>query len=132
MAYTKIGTLGDVTVNAFNPVLGTPAGARITILSPVRGWMTEAGFTPASVVTSAITLAVAIGNQVSSAASNFTNVITSTLGTFSSTNLFEGAPCSVTPPSPTYVNPGDAIQFTTSGGNTSLIGGTVYASFRKA
>lgn len=132
MAYTKVGTLGDVTVNAFNPVLGTPGGTRMNILSPVRGLLLEAGFIPNSLVTSAITMAVAIGNQVSSAASNFTQCITSTLGTFSSTNLYEGAPCSVAPPSQTYVNPGDAIQFTHSGGNTSLIGGVVYATIRKA
>jgi len=131
MALTKIGTLGDITVNAFNPVLGTPAGSRVSVPSPVRGWLLEAGFMPASLVTSAITMAVAIGTQVSSAASTFTTVITSTLGTFSSTNLFEGAIASTNPPSPAYVNPGDAIQFTTSGGTTSLIGGTVYAIIRK-
>jgi len=131
MALTKLGTLNDITVNAFNPVLGTPGGSRINILSPVRGMVMEVGFAPNSVVTSAITMAVAIGTQVSSAASTFTNFITSTLGTFSSTNLYEGAPCSVTPPSPAYVNPGDTIQFTHSGGNTSLIGGVCYATIRK-
>lgn len=131
MPLTKIGTLTDVTVTAFNPVAGTPTGSRISVPSPVRGTLLEAGFMPTSLVASAITMAVAIGSQVSSTASSFVQCITSTLGTFSSTNLMEGAVASVNPPSPTYVNPGDPIQFTTSGGNTSAIGATVYAIIRK-
>lgn len=128
MATTVIRPLTIHQVDVFNPVLGTPTGSRITAPSPVRGRIIEAGFTPSSLVASAITVAVAVNNfGVSSTASNFTTVVTSTLGTFSSTVLFEGATASVIPPSPAYVNPGDVIQWTTSGGNTSAIGGTVYA-----
>jgi hypothetical protein len=90
----------------------------------------EAGFMPASLVASAMTMAVAIGSHDSLAASNFVNAITSTIGTFSSLNLPEGACASALPASPTFVNQGDAIQFTTSGGNTSAIGATVYAIIR--
>lgn len=132
MAYTKISPLTDVLVTSFNPIAGTSTGVRQTAMSPVRGQLIEAGFVPNSLVASAITLAVAINNfGVSSTASNFVQCITSTLGTFSSTVLFEGATASVTPPSPAYVNPGDVIQWTTSGGNSSAIGATLYAILRK-
>src|SRR5689334_3073527 len=132
MAYTAIRNLSDILVTTFNPVAGTPTGSRINMPSNVRGQLIEAGFLPNSLVASAITLAVAINNfGVSSTASNFVQCITSTLGTFSSTVLFEGATASVTPPSPAFVNPGDVIQMTTSGGNTSAIGATMYAVIRK-
>ena len=121
----------NIQVDVFNPVLGTPTGTRTNAISPVRGRLIEVGFCPNSLVASAITLAVAIGDQLSSTASNFTQCVTSTLGTFSSTVLFEGAPCSVVPPANTYVNAGDTIQWATSGGNTSAIGGTVYAIIRR-
>lgn len=115
----------------FNPVAGTPTGTAISVLSPVRGRIVEVGFTPCSLVASAMTLAVAVGDQTSTLASNFTQFVTSTLGTFSSTRLYEGAPCSVVPASNTFVNAGDAIQFTASGGNTSAIGATFYAIIRR-
>jgi len=130
MPYTRIGTIGDNVISAFNPVAGTPTGSRISVPSPVRGQLMEAGFMPSSLVASAMTLAVAIGSNASLTVSNFTNAITSTLGTFSSLNLPEGACASVIPPSPTFLNQGDAIQFTTSGGNASQIGATVYAIIR--
>jgi hypothetical protein len=130
MPYNKIYPLDVVQVAVSNPVLGTPTGSRVTARSPVRGRLIEAGFTPNSLVASAITLAVSInafGGGVSSTASAFVQCITSTLGTFASTVLFEGATASVEPPSPAYVNVGDVIQWTASGGNTSAIGGTIYA-----
>jgi hypothetical protein len=128
MPLTIVRPLTIHQVDTFNPVLGTPTGTRISAPSPVRGRVIEAGFVPASLVASAITMAVAINAVgVSSTASAFVQCITSTLGTFSSTNLFEGAIASAIPPSPAFVNPGDVIQWTTSGGNTSAIGGTVYA-----
>lgn len=133
MAYTKIQPLTDTMVQVFNPVAGTPAGSRLSLASPFRGLLMEAGFMPASAVNSTMTIAVSIGpNGVSSSSATFTEVITSTLGTFTSTNLYEGAVASVVPPSPTYVNAGDAIKLTCSGGNTSVIGATMYAIIRKA
>jgi hypothetical protein len=94
----------------------------------MRGRLIEAGFTPNSLVASAITMAVAVQDNVSTdTASNFTQCISSALGTFSSTLLYEGAVVSVAPPSPPVVNAGDVIQFTCSGGNTSAISGTCYA-----
>jgi hypothetical protein len=130
MPTTRIGTINDAVLTAFNPVAGTPTGSRISIPSPMRGQLMEAGFMPASLVASAMTMAVAIGAHDSLTISNFTNVITSTLGTFSSLNLPEGSCASVVPASPTFLNQGDAIQFTTSGGNASQIGATVYAIIR--
>jgi hypothetical protein len=128
MAYQTVRPLTQHQVDVFNPVAGTPTGSRISVPSPYRGRVIEAGFVPASLVASAITMALAIGNNgIDSTTSNFTQVITSTLGTFSSTVLPEGKVASVSPPSPAYVNVGDALQFTTSGGNTSAIGAVMYA-----
>lgn len=132
----RIGMLSDDPVQIFNPVAGTPTGSRVSIPAPVRGWLVEAGFMPNSAVTSAMTLAVAIGSQASSTASNFTNVVSSTVGSFSSTNLYEGAVASVSalvsfPWNSVYVFVGDAIQFTTSGGNSSAIGATIYANIKR-
>ena len=78
---------------------------------------------PNSLIGSTMTLAVAIGVSAASltASAAFTQIVTSTLGTFNSTLTNEGCVCSVTPPSPSYINPGDVIQWTTSGGNTSAV-----------
>jgi hypothetical protein len=130
MAYNKIYPMDTHQVAVLNPVAGTPTGSRITARVPVRGRLLEAGFTVNSLAASAITMAVSInafGAGISSTASAFVQCITSTLGTFASQGLFEGATASVEPPSPTFVNAGDVIQWTTSGGNTSAIGATVYA-----
>lgn len=131
MPVTTIHPLTDVMVSVFNNVAGSQTGSRITTVSPVRGQLLNVGFVPNSLVASAMTLAVLVGNNVSNLASSFTTVVTSTLGSFSSTLLNEGACCSVAPASPTYVNEGDAIQFVNSGGNTSLIGAMNFAIIRK-
>jgi hypothetical protein len=128
MPLTKIVPLDHHQVAVYNAAAGAQTGSRITAVSHVRGKLIEAGFVPNSLVASAMTLAVLISaNDVSSTASNFTQVVSSTLGTFSSTLLAEGKVASVVPPAPAYVNIGDAIQWVTSGGNTSAIGATVYA-----
>lgn len=124
-------------VTAFSPIGGTSTGAKCYIPAPWRGFVKEVGFIPNSLVASQVTLAVAINAaQVSSSASTFTVVCTSTTGTFSSTNLYEGAVASVTADSftnkgATYVNQGDTLQFTTSGGNASAIGFTCYAIIQR-
>ena len=132
MAVPDVKTnLQNVTVTTFNPVAGTPTGSRISVISPVRGRIIEAGFTPCSLVASAMTMQVATGDQTNSQASTLTTVITSTLGTFASQVLFETATCSVIPASNTFVNAGDPIEWVTSGGNTSAIGLTCYAIIRR-
>lgn len=131
MPTTTLHPLSEVLVTAYNGVAGSQTGSRITTFSPVRGQILSAGFIPSSLVASAMTLAVLVGNNASNLASNFATVVTSTLGTFSSTLLNEGACCSVVPASPTFVNEGDAIQFVNSGGNTSLIGAMNFAVIRR-
>jgi len=123
--------LKEVAVYGFNPAAGTSTGSRVCIVAPVRGQVLEAGFVPASNVTSQMTLAVSIGSQIDSQNSNFTQCVTSTLGTFASQVCFEGAPCSIAPLSPTFCNAGDAIQFTTSGGQSAGLGAAVYAIVRR-
>lgn len=130
MPTNVLGTINDNIVEAFNPAAGTPAGSKQYAISPVTGRLLNAGIVVASACTSNLTLAVAIGAQLSSVASNFTQVISSTLAAFTGSNLLEGVNCSVAPTSPAYVNAGDVIQFTTSGGNTSAIGGTLFAVIR--
>jgi hypothetical protein len=128
MPYNNIVPLDVVQINSFNPVAGTPTGSRMNVTSHVRGRLLEVGFVPNSLVASAVTLAVAIGsNGLSSTASAFAQVVTSTLGTFASQVLQEGRVASVEVPQNTFLEIGDAIQFTTSGGNTSAIGALVYA-----
>jgi hypothetical protein len=131
MPITTLHPLSEVLVSVFNPTAGSASGSRITTMSPVRGRLINAGFVPNSLVASAMTLTVLIGDNVSSVASNFVQAIASTLGTFSSTLLIEGGCCSVTPASAVFVNEGDAIQFVNSGGNTSLIGATCFAVIRR-
>lgn len=131
MPITTLHPLSEVLVQAYNVVAGSQTGSRVTTFAPVRGQIMNVGFIPSSLVASAMTLAVLVGNNTSNLASSFTTVVTSTLGTFSSTLLNEGAFLSVQPASPTYVNEGDAIQFVNSGGNTSLIGAMNFAVIRR-
>lgn len=130
MAYNVVRPITDQQVSVFNPVAGTPTGSTIIVTSPKNGRLLEAGFVPQSIVTSNMTMAVAIDTMGSSLASNFVECISSTLATFSSVNLVAGHVASVVPASPTYVNVGDALKFVTSGGNTSAVGAQVYAIIR--
>jgi hypothetical protein len=133
MPYNIVRPITDALIQVYNPAAGTPAGSAITANSPFKGQVIEAGFVPNDSVTSATTLAVLIGNnQASTIGSSFANIITSTLGTFSSVSLFMGQCASVAPPSPSFVNAGDAIRWVTSGGNTSAVGATLYAVIRRA
>lgn len=133
MPYNNNDVFIDETLQVFVPLIGTPAGGvKGYIPSPVRGRVLEVGWSPNSIVTSTLTMAVAIGSQVSSVASTFTQVVTSTIGSFSSTNTYEGCVASVVPSSPVYVSKGDVIQFTFSGGQSSTVGGTAYAIIRRA
>jgi hypothetical protein len=131
MPTTELHPLSEVLVQAYNGVAGSQTGSRITAFSPVRGEIVKVGFQPSSLVASAMTLAVLVGTNISSVASSFTQVVTSTLGTFSSTLLYEGAVASVVPATRTFVNEGDAIQWVTSGGNTSAVGATCFAVIRR-
>ena len=132
MAYTTLHPMMDMVLQTFNPVAGTPAGTTIGVAVPIRGQLIEAGMCPNSGVTSTMTLAININDaSISSAAATLRTVVTSTLGTFSSVNTYSNAVLTVIPPSPTYVNPGDAISFVTSGGQSSTVGATFYAVVRR-
>src|SRR5262245_22794957 len=121
--------LPTTVLHVFHPLGGTPAGARACVSSPFRGRLIEAGFTPVnSNLTSETRLSLAVANfNASPLASTFVQQITSTLGTFSSTGTFEGATCSVVPATNVFINPGDVIQFTTSGGQSSTVALNCYA-----
>lgn len=131
MAYNKIVNLLEQTEAVFNPTVGSTSGSPVYFNAPFRGQFIEAGFTPRASIGSDMTLAAAIGSFITSTASLMTEVITSTLGSFNSVQILAGNTMSVAPPSPAYVNAGDIVRLTTSGGNTSLTGGTVFATFKR-
>lgn len=125
-------SLNDIVVQAFCPQAGTSTGKRGYVISPTFGKLIEAGFTLDSACASTITMALAIGSQVNSQASTFTQCITSTVGTFASQVLQEGCICSAIPTvTSATINMDDLIQFTFSGGAGSTIGATVYAVIRR-
>ncbi len=131
MPYSDGATFLEETTTVFVPLAGTPAGGvKAYIPVTARGRLKEVGWSANTLVTSTMTLAIGIANPA--VTSTFTQVVTSTLGSFSSTNTFEGAIASVVPPSPLYVSAGDSIQFTFSGGQSSTVGATAYAVIRRA
>lgn len=110
---------------------GTSTGVSGVLAVPYRGTIREVGFTPQSLVASAVTMAVAISdNSPSSTASAFTNFVTSTVGTFSSVNLQEGRVASVGNLSQAC-KAGDTLRYTFSGGNAAAIAFSVYAILRR-
>lgn len=111
--------------------IGASTGKKGVLISPVRGRIVEVGFTLDSLCASAMTCQVDVGDTTDNTTSNFANIVTSTLGTFASGVTLEGSICSVTPPSNAYVNPGNIIRFTCSGGNALGINGTIYAIIRR-
>jgi hypothetical protein len=131
MALTTIRNLLQHGIEVFNPTAGSASGSKVYITAPARGQLIEAGFMPAAAVTSNMTMRVQISQLLSSTSSVLTEVISSTLASFNSVMLIEGSCASANPPSPAYVNAGDGIQITTSGGNTSATGATIYAIFQR-
>ena len=131
MAYNKINTLLESAQEIFNPTAGSSSGSTVYVPAPFRGYLTEVAFMPRATITSDTTLRATVAQFISSTASLLTEVISSTLGTFNSVQLVAGNYVSVQPPSPTFVNFGDTIGITTSGGNSSLTGATIIAQFRK-
>ena len=116
-------------VGAFNAIAMSSAGAVTTLVSPIRGRIVEVGFCPNSVVTSTTTITVHTDDHALTT-SNLVQVVSSTLGSFSSAVLYQGATASVIPATNAYVNRGSAIQVTTSG-NLAAIGAYVYAIVRR-
>ncbi len=130
MPYQDATTFLEETVTVFVLGAGLPAGGvKGYIPVTTRGRLVQVGWSPNTLVTSTMTMAVGIANA--NVTSTFTQIVTSTLGSFSSTNTFEGAVASVVPPSPLYVSPGDSLQFTFSGGQHSTVGVTAFAVIRR-
>lgn len=132
MTYNKISPLTEYMVSIFNPTAGSSSGSNAFINFPFKGQVVEAGFLPQAAITSNTTLRVQTAVWTSSTASTLTEIVTSTLGTFNSNQLVAGQVQSVTPPSPAYGNYGDVVMLTTSGGQSSTIGATIYTIFRRA
>lgn len=130
MAYNKIAPLTEYAVMGFNPSAGSASGSNGYIVAPNKGYAVECGFLPQKTIASDVTFRVQVANWTTSTASTLTEIISSTLGTFNSVMLVAGNIASVVPPSPVYVNAGDVLQLTTSGGNSSTIGATIYTLFR--
>lgn len=133
MAYTKINPLIDIVSQVFNPSAGSASGSTVYMPAPTRGYLQEVGFMPRTTITTNTTMRAQLAQWTSSTASVLTEVISSTLGTFDSNMLVAGQIASVAVPSPNsaFFNFGETLAVTTSGGNTSLTGATVYAVWRK-
>lgn len=128
MPLSRYVPVSDQRVSIFNSV-NAVGGTRLSIAAPFRGRIVEIGAIPCSISASNVSLALHIGTQLDSTVSNFTQVVTSTLGTFSSLQAVEGGVLSVIPDSMVYVEKGDCVRFTVSGVN---VGMTFYADFRRA
>ena len=130
--------LGSFTVQTFASNAGTSTGK---LLPPVvvqrRSQIIECGYAPDSLMQAATVMSLAVTLYSGGLAGASTQAIASTAVGFSFTStstapgtvhsLEHGAVYSAVPPSPVYVQPGDALGFTTSGGNASGIGITCYA-----
>ncbi len=117
-----------VVVQAFNPTaMGSAAaiGQTTILVSPVRGNVREVGFSPNSLVASTSTITVQISDP-DAVGSSFTQIVSSTLGSFSSAVLFEAAVASVVVPNRAPIKPGGVLRCVTSG-NLTAVGATVYA-----
>ncbi len=121
----------EQTVTGFSSTAGSQTGGvKHYLVAPFRGRVLECGFIPTSSAAVGWNFQVDTGDNFASAlVSNFTTIISSTLASYGV--IPEGQCASALPPSLAYVNRGDAIRFTHSGGATSVIGATVYAVVRR-
>lgn len=129
MPLTETNPVSEEHVGAFNPTAMISTGAITTLISPIRGRIVEVGFSPNSLVASTTTITVHTDDHALTT-SNLVQVVSSTLGSFSSAVLYQGATASVIPATNAYVNRGSAIQITTSG-NLAAVGAYVYAIIRR-
>ncbi len=134
---------GDFVVQAFASNAGTSTGKLLPpVVVPVRSRIMECGYAPDSLLAAATVMSLAVTLYTGGLSGASTQAIASTAVGFSFTStstapgtthsLEHGAVYSVIPPSPVYVQAGDALGFTTSGGNASGIGITCYAVLRQA
>lgn len=113
-------TFSEVTITGFSSTAGTPGGVTTSPLPvPARGQVIKIGLAPTTSVTSTMTIAMLINNVAAVTSTSVGGAIATGTSAF------------VAPPSPVFVNEGDGIQFVFSGGNTSTIGATIFATIRK-
>ena len=134
MPLKQLGPFFDYYVNGYSRSALASAGATTEVIVPFRGIVKEVGFSPvANSATSTMTLQVLVGDNSSaiiSAYNSTTPLLTSTNGTFlSATGIIEGQCYSATVNG--FVNRGDVLQFTTSGGQDGTMGAQVYAIIRR-
>ncbi len=130
----------DYTLTAFTSNGGASTSITTSpIVVPRRSKVIEVGYSPNSLTAAAtvISIATILFNGTTGAS---TQLIASTAAgmAYTSTStapgavhsLERGGVFSAIPPSPIIVNGGDALAWTTSGGNSSAIGMTCYAVLR--
>ena len=133
-------TLGDYKVEMFASNGGASTGINYKpVVVPRRSRVIECGYAPDSLLATATVMSLAVTLFSGGANGASTQAIASTAVGFSVTStagsvhsLERGAVYSAIPPSPVVVQAGDALGFTTSGGNASGIGITCYAVLRPA
>src|SRR5262245_9592047 len=109
MPITTLHPMQEGFVTGLHPLLGTPGGSIATLNMPFRVRALEFGFSCNSALTSATTLAVQLSQPAGSTASTLTLLVASTAASFSSTNLYLGAPASTVPTVSAYFNEGDTL-----------------------
>jgi hypothetical protein len=136
-------TLGDFKVEMFSSNGGASTGIlHRPVVVQKRSRVIECGYSPDSLMAAATVMSLAVILYSGGASGASTQLIASTAAGFSVTStstapgavhsLEHGQVYSAVPPSPAYVNAGDALGFVTSGGNSSAIGITCYAILRPA
>lgn len=133
-------TLGDYKLESFASNGGSSTGINHRpVIVPRRSRIIECGYSPDSLMAAATVMSLAVTLFSGGTNGASTQAIASTAVGFSVTStvasvhsLEHGAVYSAVVPSPVIVNAGDALGFTTSGGNASGIGVTTYAVLRPA
>lgn len=136
MPLTRVyGDTIELLSGATGGALSSAAGSTFFVPCPVRGNVIEVGWTPnASVAnTGSCTMTVTTwDNTLSSTSATSTQIVSSVLGYWSSTNLYAGAVASAIPPSFAFVPQGGALGFTFSGVTLAAPGPTFYAIIGKS
>lgn len=129
---------GDYKVETFTSNGGASTGIQTQpVVVTRRSKIIEVGYSPNSLLGAATVFSIATILFAGGANGASTQAISSTAAGMSVTStagsvhaLERGAVYSAIPPSPVYVQAGDALAFVTSGGNASGIGVTSYAVLR--
>ncbi len=119
----------DQMITTFCSNAFASAGATTYLALPFRAHIMEAGFIPLTVsVTSATSLLVKLGNNVTFGTSSFGSTIVSST---SFSTIAVGQMASVALSGATIGKRGDALQVVTSGGDAATGAATIYAIVRR-